>query len=306
MKITTDSSKGFALFQDGDQPSGNFNVEMKANLGNLSYSLIRSLAELTFFESGRRMSSAKIDDITVNGVQLTIDNFSETLNALFKSASGITPAPEAKYIGDGLVQHYDAIDRGNNPAIWKDLSGTNDATIENAVWLGKSLQFNGNARVSFRGDITPDYTLMGVFKRYASQGAHPRFTGESFASNSSYPYYYLASNTNNYGILGHGIDIAFSPAKSMPPNVFLHLAWRYNSTTKVTEAFENGIKVGERTGTVDATPSPLVYLGGRTDSISGTRFFNGEICNYMVYDRALTEEEMVNNFTVDNKYLTLN
>ena len=298
MKITTDSNKGFVLFQDGEHPSSNFNVEIKANLGNLSYSFIRSSAELTFFESGHRIASGKIDDITVNGTQLTVDNFNETLNVLFKLASGTTPAPEAKYIESGLVQHYDAVDRGDNPATWKDLIGTNDAVTENAVWLGKSLQFNGNARATFIGAITSNYTIMGVFKRYVSQGSHPRLTAES-----PYPSFYLRTNNNNYCVLGHGVDTDFQPLKQMPSNEYIHLAYRYNSVDKRVELFENGIKIGERNVSGDAESTAIAYLGGKA---TNDRFFNGEVCNYMVYDRALTSLEILNNYQVDNKYLMLN
>ena len=249
------------------------------------------------------VSSTPHSNVTIDDIQTTVANRAELLqNALFKLVSGSgSGSGGVKYVGDGLTLHYDAIERGDNPLIWKDLIGSNDGTLENAVWLDKSLQFNGDARLLFTGDITPDYTIMMVAKRYPTQGAHPRFTGESVASDSGYPYFYLQTNSNNYGVLGHKIDVTFSPNKSMPANVFVHLARRYNSATKAIEAFENGTKVGDRVGIVDATSVPQVYLGGRSDAISGPRFFNGEFCNYMVYNKALTDDEILNNYQVDYK-----
>jgi len=240
-------------------------------------------------------------DVTIDGIQATVANRAKLLqNALFNCASGSgSGSGGVEYYGDGLTLHYDGIERGNNPLIWKDLIGSNDGTLENAVWLDKSLQFNGDARLLFTGDITPDYTIMMVAKRYPTQGAHPRLTGESVEGTDQYPCFLLQTNSNNYSIYGHGVDAQFLPLRAMPANVFVHLAMRYNSVTKTVERFENGIKASERVGTVDATSVPQVYLGGRSDAISGERFFNGEFCNYMVYDKALTNDKILNNYHVD-------
>jgi|GEM_PF-3203823 len=241
-------------------------------------------------------------DVTIDGIQATVANRAELLqNALFKLASGSgSGSGGVEYFKEGLVQHYDAIERGNNPLIWKDLIGSNDGTLENAVWLDKSLQFNGDARLLFTGDITPDYTIMMVAKRYPTQGAHPRLTGESVAGKDEYPCFLLQTNSNNYSIYGHDVDAQFLPLRAMPANVFVHLAFRYSSANKVVELFENGIKIGERSVITDAVSTIKAYLGGRSDIISGgTRFFNGEICNFMVYDNAIPAEAILNNYHVD-------
>ena len=90
---------------------------------------------------------------------------------------------ERKYIPHGLVQHYDALNNtgsGYDPlaVVWKDLAGTNDGTLQlGGTWIGNALQFNGNNRVRFNGEITDDYTIMATMSIVKS-GTHPRLFGD--------------------------------------------------------------------------------------------------------------------------------
>ena len=237
------------------------------------------------FKNGASLSG--IDRILFSGLDITQVFIEEDL---------FWETKEAQYIQGGLAQHYDTLNntgKGHGPDtnLWKDLAGNNDGEIESAVWQGKSLRFNGNARVKFTGEITSSYTIMGVFKRYSTQGAHPRLTAEI-----PYPTFYLRTNNNNYCIYGHGLDTDFLPIKQMPVNQYVHLAYRFNTATKMVELFENGIKISERQGTSNATSQAQAYLGGRGAS---DRFFNGEICNFMRYDRVLTDVEVKHNYEID-------
>jgi len=209
-----------------------------------------------------------------------------------------------QYISEGLALHYDALNNtgsGYDPdaTIWKDLAGNNDGVLQNAVWTEKSLQFNGNARVMFAGTITPAYTIMSVFKRYDSLGAHPRLNAEI-----PYPSFYLNSNNAYaYAFYGQGKDTFFVPRKIMPTNEYVHVAFRFSSVIgSPVEFFENGTLVGSISNVTQLPTSvATAFLGGRSDSV---RFLNGEICNFMRYSRSLSDEEVHQNYLVDSlKYL---
>jgi hypothetical protein len=206
-----------------------------------------------------------------------------------------------EYISDGLVQHYDTMKNNGvsyDPLVstWTDLSGNNDGTIENGVWTERALQFDGTARVKFEGVITPNYTIMGTFLRYSTQNAHPRLFGEN-----PYPTMYLTTASYRYSIYGQGVDTTFLPITVMPANKYVHLAIRYDSSAKLIELFEDGIKVAERPVSSDAIYTQYAYLGSRNTS---DRYLQGEICNFMRYNRVLSDEEIVNNFLIDReKYI---
>ena len=274
----------------GNLPQENSNNIYRTTDSGIIYKEDHKWSNDNFFYTKDEIDNI-VDDLKtdINNLTTTVNNMGELVNLL----ANILLPPE--YVTDGLVQHYDAIERGDNPLVWKDLVGTNDGTITNGIWLDKSLQFNGDARVSFQGNITQDYTIMMVAKRYDIQGAHPRLIGE-LSNNTAYPAYYIRTNNYNYGIYAHGADIDFTPVRSMPADIFVHLTWRYNSSTGNVDLFENGIRISSRAVTVDATSSTTAFLGGNNTT---TRYFNGEICNYMVYDRALELHEIDKNFKTD-------
>ena len=203
------------------------------------------------------------------------------------------------YILSGLVQHYDAINNtrsGHNAlsSVWEDLVGNNDGTIENAVWEDKSLRFNGNARVRYRGDITPMYTMMMTASvDHNISGLHPRLT-----DGNQYPGLYAYNGASDhpftYRIYGHGKDTLFTPTKAAPNGKLVHLTYLFDGTQ--VKLYFNGVYQGNVVTTINATSVATTYLGANNTE---TRYLTGNICNFMRFDRVFTDKEIRNNALVD-------
>ena len=223
-------------------------------------------------------------------------------------------ASSVNYVQWGLVQHYDTLlndgsDYDSNAAIWKDLAGSNDGTVQNAIWGQDGLQFNGiNSLVEYAGVITPQYTIMGVMQiehdSNLNTARNPRFT-DGTASN--YPGLFFrntATGTDRdfaYSIWAHGKDqVLLNPRTSPPNGQFVHIAYSCDGVS--FRLYINGVLVNTLAITVQAASRPLNWLGGSLTT--SDRFLKGKICNFMRYNRTLTPVEIVNNFRVDSdKYL---
>jgi len=222
---------------------------------------------------------------------------------------GITPAnngggsPTPQYDLEDLTLHFDGInntgighDSGTNIRSWKDLIGNNDGLLElDAKFNEDCVEFNGNSRVRFRGDITPEFTMSMVLS-YKKVGTHPRFTGDP-----SFPTFCASSSSDwslRYYLIGHDAD--FFPATSIEEHVRYHLCVRYKGAGSKAELFVNGIKVAE-TKNSPPVPSSIVsaFLGGNNLTTGNTRFLTGYICNFMLFGKAKSNESIANNANVD-------
>ena len=94
----------------------------------------------------------------------------------------------------GLVQHYDGINNtraghSNTTTVWEDLIGNNTGTVKDKanaspIWEDGCLQLNGNDRVYYSGDISPQYTIMGTMSLWRTSMLHPRFVDSGTSSNT--------------------------------------------------------------------------------------------------------------------------
>ena len=78
----------------------------------------------------------------------------------------------------------------------------------------------------------------------------------------------------------------------------MHFAYVYGHNGHKVDLYINGILVGTNNNvTSDPISVPITYLGANNTE---NRYLNGEICNFMRYDRALTSSEIAQNALVDN------
>ena len=139
----------------------------------------------------------------------------------------------------GLVQHYDGINNtrtghSNITTVWEDLIGNNTGIVKINDWTSDCLQFNGNNLVNYKGDITNQYTIMGVFSYKKTTGLYPRITDSGINTTSGYPAIYMFNDnvsTNAeawaFRFYGHGKDAAFTPKTSVPELERMHFAYVY-------------------------------------------------------------------------------
>ena len=197
-----------------------------------------------------------------------------------------------RHITDGLAQHYDGLNRGSNPLVWQDLQGVNDGSLELNVSFGTdSAIFNGG-RIKFVGETSPEFVMMTVLS-YSKAGTYSRIFGDpSFPSS----YFQTAQDWRlRYYLMGNDVD--FLPPTVLEENRRYHLCVRYKGLNNKAELFVNGIRVAETQNNMPLPQSTaFAYLGGNNTT---TRFLTGEMCNFMRYERALTDEEIMQNYIVD-------
>jgi len=210
-----------------------------------------------------------------------------------------------------LALHYDSIHNvskslPHNPAAsgWNDISGNNrNGTFATSgfEWIDeKGLRFNGGQRLTYSASgitINRSYTMSVLFKP-VFVGSYPRL----FAENT-FPTLYLRTNDSNftYGVYSHGIDTNYLDPNGQPirpiENDWNHATVVYNYDTKTLKLYVNGLLVSTRTNlTTTATNQNIAYLGARSQN---DRFFTGSISTFMLYERALSDTEVLNNYKID-------
>ena len=204
------------------------------------------------------------------------------------------------YVSSQLALHYDGINNtgtghSNNPTVWKDLVGNNDGQlIGTTAWDDKGLTFNGtNTKVQFVGNINSTYTI-SIMVDPILTGQHPRLVGEDSGSNNFPAIYLYSSNGYRLAVYGHGKDSQF-PGSNIPvagEKTIVTMTYSMNAI----KLYVNGVYISEVSSTSLPASSAKAYLGANSTT---TRYLKGKIYNFLVYDRALTQEEIEHNVMVD-------
>ena len=209
-----------------------------------------------------------------------------------------------KRVESGLQQMYLANSSENTPTLFKDLRGTNDGIVENAVFDNGALIFNGvNSIVEYNGIITPQYTLMGTMAiehdATLNTARNPRFID---GTNNTYPGLYyrnVVSGTDRdfaYSLWAHGKDQALiNPRTSPPDGELVHIAYFWTGT--YFQLYINGVFRTQIATTVAPASRSKNWLGG--SKTTPDRYLKGKICSFMRYDRVITPAEIMQNYIVD-------
>jgi hypothetical protein len=214
-------------------------------------------------------------------------------------------------ITDGLVLCLDAANPKSYPGsgtTWTDLSGNgNNGTLVNGVGYDSgnlgSLVFDGvndyvdcgfassvrTSSVSYESWIKfsvsqSQKTIMGIHKDGTggcSIGIH-----DSFANRIKFHTNSIGANNGN-GILG---------TNQLNDNIWHYVVGTYENSTSTMKLYVDGI--------LDVTligPATPVYPSDRNLNIgrwtgAGTQYFNGNISNCKIYNRALTPQEIQQNY----------
>ena len=204
------------------------------------------------------------------------------------------------FILRGLIHHFDG--RNNvgsgvhdpNADEWVDLVTGATATMQDVSWLDFGVRFaNPTSKVFYQGQSVDNYTIFNTHKVEDYQGLHPRLFGEA-----PYPTLYLHSTVNYaYALFGQGKDAFFVPQTVPPIGTLIFTAMRFGSTG-VVDLFCNGVLTASLSNVLlDPAPVPTMYIGCRA---ANDRAFRGEIYEHLVYNRALSDQEIYHNFLVSN------
>lgn len=215
-------------------------------------------------------------------------------------------------VTNGLVMHLDAGSRQSYPGsgtTWTDLSGNrNSGSLVNGPTYDSSFQ----GSIVFDG--TNDHVLVSPSLSIPT-GASARSVSLWFYTNSSTwvtdvntLFFYGAGSTGNafgidfdtYPVMevftwgGPGRDLLFSSS-------FSQVGWKnisvtYNGSTTIL-IYENGIYKNTLTLTAaTTTPSSNVYIGAVNPSVIVGSYFTGSIATTQIYNRALSAQEVAQNY----------
>ena len=219
------------------------------------------------------------------------------------------------YVEEGLIAHLDGINNTGNghsidTTIWKDLSGNNnDATLYNSpTWSNNSLTFDG----------IDDY---GILTNTANQAFPNGLTLEtrvkvlSLEGYSGYDYIMFIDNASS-GTQRDGLrNVMYKDTNKFSTLIAINNTYykpisqtQYDTNTyyTLTSVYDNekysfyidGTLVDSVaiTGTYNGSMKPLT-LSARALPIED--FANVEFQNVLIYDRALTENEVMRNYEAD-------
>ena len=211
-----------------------------------------------------------------------------------------------RIVTDGLVAHYDAANTKSYPGsgtAWKDLSGKgNNGTIYH------SPSFSNDNAGKFNFD-TSDYVDCGNILSQTAYTKSVWFRPESATRNiiSGYggsgtgQHAFWMANTDNILRAGHR-GAWTTVSHTVPSGDMLNQWWNgavtYNNSTGWV-LYLNGVQVDTDSDTAD--PNGSGVLIGRYGS---GNWFDGDIAEVLIYDRAITAAEVLQNYqALKERYL---
>ena len=250
---------------------------------------------------------------------LTI-HFDGKLNNSYMNEQKIIPIwRDLTYNGnDGILYNFDLSKYCDNVNDTETLLSGNIVPVDRSGWDKKGLKFDGKDDVmAFPGKITKDEYTISVYICIArAQGTeYHRIISTGNNSSSGFPSMVLNSRSTNLRLFGHGRDELWDTASGSTKNQLYpsettvgvdiiqidHVYKRIASPLSGTlTLYVNGEYRHHRTGVTSTTNFSSVdwsALGGRLSDIS--RQLHGTYYSFMVYNKALTTEEIKQNYNLN-------
>ena len=236
----------------------------------------------------------------------------------------------ARYVTDGLVGHFDAGHPESWPMMgdkWYDISGANKmgpgtfngnfvAPTGNGNATGNNVKEDNNVCFMFDQNIQCNWSGGSTFPVLQT------LTGEMWVRILGSPggaYHVLFQKDGGYsGGMVYGIRAtssrAFtsnvfwgsgageSSASQSTPNVaeneWVHVVTRFDENFTL-RLFVNGVDVSTVSGVADVKLPPLQVTGGGNLGQGDGRYCNADIALFRLYDRALSNDEIVQNYNAE-------
>lgn len=211
-------------------------------------------------------------------------------------------ATETGYVSDGLLVHYDGY---NKPIdnVWNDLSGNgNNGIMYGATWSNNEVSFDGVDDYISIGEInTENITYDVVFK------GNPSTSHSSILTNVETGGCRIGILANQYKIFGQ----CYIGEKYRTLNTEIKESDdTYVATLTYGQSYLKFYVNGQLIGTYNDNDSkgitfPLLntymMIGSNPSGNKSTNYemFNGKVYSVRIYDRALTDEEIENNYNID-------
>ncbi len=220
------------------------------------------------------------------------------------------------YHTDDIRIHFDGIrntmksTHDNTTTVWYDQSGNGNngylASFNGTSTSGwdssNSLIFDGvDDIVTFPGSINPTvYTMEFLIIIYTSQpnnASWPRLTGEG-PDNLSYPAYFISpsgsTSAGSFHLYGHGGTYSLGSSFNNENKIVQLDAVYQNKTVYI---YKNGTFLNSKTVTADAQSIATTSLSNRT--ADNSRALKAKYYSFILYDKALSAEEISDNYQVN-------
>jgi len=208
---------------------------------------------------------------------------------------------------NGLILHLDAANVKSYPGsgtTWTDLSGNgNNGTLTNGPTFNASnmgsIVFDGTNDYIYRSSLnnfnSSTYTILlwGKFVSVSSSGVLFSLGRSSGDADTEAQLYYNNSRLVYWDFAG---SIAFNFIQSsgtLSTNVYQYLGFTKNSTNGTF--YINGYSSGTGTAAFDANISTNDFTIG-ADIRDSINYINGNISQFLIYNRVLTASEVLQNY----------
>ena len=223
-----------------------------------------------------------------------------------------------RIVTDGLILSLDASDKNSYPGsgtTWRDLSGnSNTGTLINGPTFdsanGGTIVFDGtNDYASTTNNIT---LTQATFISWVNQnGSQSSYTGILLSRISDATAtglgssYGITPTTNQLGYLWNGAvnTYTWNSGLIIPTNAWC-MAVISVSSTSATAYLCQSSGITTATNTVNHSSVTNNFDVGR-DLATGVRFFNGKIAQSLLYDRALSATEVLQNYNATKSRFNL-
>lgn len=200
---------------------------------------------------------------------------------------------KTNYIMDGLVCWFDGINKGNDNTRWTDLIGglyftfnTYSSVIDNAVYMNGAGKLTGSTNMNFANSGTIECCVT-------------RPNGAVTAA-----CIFMPVSVNSLAFIVTGSGYAYKPAQSPANQYKTTRVANFTCSLNGARGMINGSVLTTRSGNnYNTNNSGYGTLGGRGGSPPYN--LNGNIHSIRIYNRQLTEEEMLYNQQVDNERFNL-
>lgn len=221
----------------------------------------------------------------------------------------------SNYVTDGLMLYLDALwNLGKNihnstTNNWKDLSNNDsDSLCHSCTWSNDSLIFNGQSSWVNCGQHNYPYITLEVVVKFNSIGDETEECN-AVAGNWQSSGYGIQQKNAKHSV-NFGINNTWYSLYGSTPIVGekITLTATYDGST--AKFYENGILVASENvqGTIKPPSDSTVFALGTNPkgSSSATTFLNGDIYSVRLYNRALSEDEVMQNYNdyIDHSLIT--
>lgn len=184
---------------------------------------------------------------------------------------------------NGLVYHFDGINKGSNNTRWTDLvSGEYFTLNSHASVDADSVIMDGNGCLSGSSGMNISYSV-GTIE-------------VCIEASSSTGIIFFSSGTSGLSALLAGAGMGFSGERNCQYNFTKVSKFTWSANDQM--CLYNGTKYTTKSNNTWSHTATVAGLGGRTNANS--YYFAGKIHSIRIYNRKLSEAEMLNNQKVDN------